>query len=70
MTNPDPTRIYQLRPQGVNPFGMNMPPQPPTQGVGNINNYAYQRDLENYLKFPQDKIAAMKVQLNQLGMGP
>jgi len=31
MTNPDPNRIYQLIPQGPNPFDMTTPPRPPPQ---------------------------------------
>jgi len=70
MTNPDPNRIYQPIPRGPNPFDMTTPPRPPPQtGENGLTEQqaAYQRDLENFLKFQQDEIAGMKAQLNQLG---
>jgi len=71
MTNPDLNRIYQPIPRGPNPFETNTPPRPLSQmGKNNLTEQqiAYQRDLENFLKFQQDEIAGMKAQLNQLGM--
>ena len=69
-TNIDPDRIYQPIPGGPNPFNMTTPPRPPPQtGENNLTEQqtAYQRDLEIFLKFQQDEINNMKVQLNQLG---
>ena len=71
MTNPDPNRIYQPIPRGPNPFNMTTPPRPPPQTGKNSlteQQIAYQRDLETFLKFQQDKIDKMKAQLNQIGM--
>jgi len=70
MTNLDPNRIYQPIPRGPNPFDTTNPPRPPPQTGENgltEQQIAYQRDLENFLKYQQDEIAEMKAQLNQIG---
>ena len=69
-TNLDPNRIYQPIPRGPNPFETNTPLRPPPQmGENGLTEQqtAYQRDLEIFLKFQQDKFDKMKAQLNQLG---